>query len=205
MLGGLSCTKDTLQVVVLSIILCSDDGLICQCSPPRANHLLFVQTTEAWCVYTCELIDACLSAKCLIYKQQCFPCREKCEEQASLHLGCEVRWFQGRSTWSCLCFAAVCDVKIRQTNEKRLLICFYVWFQFRLYSRFEPGKCWFVVHLAGSAAREWWTRPCWCSKPSCYALFFFFFFWWGLLHGPQQGPDRMKEKTYKTGKRKTPA
>jgi len=24
----------------------------------------------------------------------------------------------------------------------------------------------------------------------------FFFFWWGLLHGPQQGPDRMKEKTY---------
>ena len=32
-----------------------------------------------------------------------------------------------------------------------------------------------------------------------------FFFWWGLLHGPQQGPDRMKEKTYKTGKRKTPA
>jgi len=35
--------------------------------------------------------------------------------------------------------------------------------------------------------------------------FFFFFFWWGLLHGPQQGPDRMKEKTYKTGKRKTPA
>ena len=20
------------------------------------------------------------------------------------------------------------------------------------------------------------------------------FFWWGLLHGPQQGPDRMKEK-----------
>ena len=24
--------------------------------------------------------------------------------------------------------------------------------------------------------------------------FFFFFFWWGLLHGPQQGPDRMKEK-----------
>jgi hypothetical protein len=33
----------------------------------------------------------------------------------------------------------------------------------------------------------------------------FFFFWWGLLHGPQQGPDRMKEKTYKTGKRKTPA
>ena len=29
--------------------------------------------------------------------------------------------------------------------------------------------------------------------------------WWGLLHGPQQGPDRMKEKTYKTGKRKTPA
>ena len=41
-------------------------------------------------------------------------------------------------------------------------------------------------------------------------LNFFFFFWWGLLHGPQQGPqqgpDRMKEKkTYKTGKRKTPA
>jgi len=25
-------------------------------------------------------------------------------------------------------------------------------------------------------------------------FFFFFFFWWGLLHGPQQGPDRMKEK-----------
>ena len=36
-------------------------------------------------------------------------------------------------------------------------------------------------------------------------LFFFFFFWWGLLHSPQQGPDRMKEKTYKTGKRKTSA
>ena len=33
----------------------------------------------------------------------------------------------------------------------------------------------------------------------------YFFFGWGLLHGPQQGPDRMKEKTYKTGKRKTPA
>ena len=31
---------------------------------------------------------------------------------------------------------------------------------------------------------------------------FFFFFWWGLLHGPQQGPDRQKEKTSKTGKRK---
>ena len=40
----------------------------------------------------------------------------------------------------------------------------------------------------------------------CLLCFFpFFFFWWGLLHGPQQGPDRMKEKTYKTGKRKTPA
>jgi len=26
---------------------------------------------------------------------------------------------------------------------------------------------------------------------------FFFFFWWGLLHGPQQGPDRMKEKNLK--------
>ena len=25
----------------------------------------------------------------------------------------------------------------------------------------------------------------------------FFFFWWGLLHGPQQGPDRMKEKNLK--------
>jgi hypothetical protein len=25
-------------------------------------------------------------------------------------------------------------------------------------------------------------------------VIFFFFFWWGLLHGPQQGPDRMKEK-----------
>jgi len=25
-------------------------------------------------------------------------------------------------------------------------------------------------------------------------MLFFFFFWWGLLHGPQQGPDRMKEK-----------
>ena len=23
---------------------------------------------------------------------------------------------------------------------------------------------------------------------------FFFFFWWGLLNGPQQGLDRMKEK-----------
>ena len=22
----------------------------------------------------------------------------------------------------------------------------------------------------------------------------FFFFWWGLLHGPPQGPDRMKDK-----------
>ena len=34
---------------------------------------------------------------------------------------------------------------------------------------------------------------------SCFASYisfvlFFFFFWWGLLHGPQQGPDRMKEK-----------
>ena len=37
------------------------------------------------------------------------------------------------------------------------------------------------------------------------AIRIFFFFWWGLLHGPQQGPDRMKEKTYKTGKRKTSA
>jgi hypothetical protein len=25
-------------------------------------------------------------------------------------------------------------------------------------------------------------------------MLLFFFFWWGLLHGPQQGPDRMKEK-----------
>jgi len=24
--------------------------------------------------------------------------------------------------------------------------------------------------------------------------FIHFLFWWGLLHGPQQGPDRMKEK-----------
>jgi hypothetical protein len=34
-----------------------------------------------------------------------------------------------------------------------------------------------------------------------FGSFTFFFFWWGLLHGPQQGPDRMKEKTYKTGKK----
>ena len=26
---------------------------------------------------------------------------------------------------------------------------------------------------------------------------FFFFLWWGLLHGPQQGPDRKKEKYLK--------
>jgi len=32
---------------------------------------------------------------------------------------------------------------------------------------------------------------------------FFFFFWWGLLHGPQQGPNRMKEKkTIRLGKGK---
>ena len=43
------------------------------------------------------------------------------------------------------------------------------------------------------------------ARKSGALLYFFFFFWWGLLHGPQQGPDRMKEKTYKTGKRKTPA
>ena len=46
---------------------------------------------------------------------------------------------------------------------------------------------------------------CTQSEP---AEILFFFFWWGLLHGPQQGPDRKKEKyknTYKTGKRKTPA
>jgi len=30
----------------------------------------------------------------------------------------------------------------------------------------------------------------------------FFFFWWGLLHGPQQGPDRMKEKPIRLGKGK---
>ena len=29
-----------------------------------------------------------------------------------------------------------------------------------------------------------------------------FFFWWGLLHGPQQGPDRMKEKPIRLGKGK---
>jgi hypothetical protein len=29
---------------------------------------------------------------------------------------------------------------------------------------------------------------------SRFPFFPFFFFWWGLLHGPQQGPDRMKEK-----------
>ena len=46
---------------------------------------------------------------------------------------------------------------------------------------------------------------CYCKNPLLFNRFFFFFFWWGLLHGPQQGPDRMKEKTYKTGKRKTPA
>jgi len=34
----------------------------------------------------------------------------------------------------------------------------------------------------------------------------FFFFWWGLLHGPQQGPDRMKEKNpIRLGKGKPPA
>ena len=45
----------------------------------------------------------------------------------------------------------------------------------------------------------------WVSCVAAANFFFFFFFGWGLLHGPQQGPDRMKEKTYKTGKRKTPA
>jgi len=47
----------------------------------------------------------------------------------------------------------------------------------------------------GSSLKQ---RPMCCS---CAALswfwglvFFFFFFWWGLLHGPQQGPDRKKEK-----------
>jgi hypothetical protein len=30
-----------------------------------------------------------------------------------------------------------------------------------------------------------------------FTKFEFFFFWWGLLHGPQQGPDRMKEKNLK--------
>jgi hypothetical protein len=29
-----------------------------------------------------------------------------------------------------------------------------------------------------------------------------FFFWWGLLHSPQQGPDRMKEKAIRLGKGK---
>ena len=44
-----------------------------------------------------------------------------------------------------------------------------------------------------------------------HAFFFFFFFGGGcytvlLLHGPQQGPDRMKEKKpIRLGKGKTPA
>ena len=33
-------------------------------------------------------------------------------------------------------------------------------------------------------------------------IMFFFFFWWGLLHGPQQGPDRVKEKPIRLGKGK---
>ena len=37
----------------------------------------------------------------------------------------------------------------------------------------------------------------------CVVSWHVFFFWWGLLHGPQQGPDRMKEKkTIRLGKGK---
>jgi hypothetical protein len=40
------------------------------------------------------------------------------------------------------------------------------------------------------------------SKPCTQDASTFFFFWWGLLHGPQQGPDRMKEKPIRLGKGK---
>jgi hypothetical protein len=35
------------------------------------------------------------------------------------------------------------------------------------------------------------------NKYTKMATDIYFFFWWGLLHGPQQGPDRMKEKNLK--------
>jgi len=48
------------------------------------------------------------------------------------------------------------------------------------YSIRTPGGKRIVVWKVG------WKEPLWYN--------FFFFFWWGLLHGPQQGPDRMKGK-----------
>jgi len=73
-------------------------------------------------------------------------------------------------------------------------------------SRWLRGKAGSFPRTPTRPSAAW--RLCWTSlffKMPCCTLLFFFFFWWGLLHGPQQGPDRMKEKTYKTGKRKTPA
>jgi len=48
-----------------------------------------------------------------------------------------------------------------------------------------------IAHTQISWA-SWNCRDKWSLNTS---LRLFFFFWWGLLHGPQQGPDRMKEKT----------
>jgi len=45
-----------------------------------------------------------------------------------------------------------------------------------------------------SASSEVWCPHSDLNEMSIHAFFFFFFFWWGLLHGPQQGPNRMKEK-----------
>jgi len=43
---------------------------------------------------------------------------------------------------------------------------------------------------------------CSANRSDAHFFFFFFFFGWGLLHGPQQGPDRMKEKPIRLGKGK---
>jgi hypothetical protein len=67
----------------------------------------------------------------------------------------------------------------------------------------HPQKRPHHTHLAGS---KWFSNNrAHKAFYSCHDTLIFFFFWWGLLHGPQQGPDRMMEKTYKTGKKKTPA
>ena len=63
----------------------------------------------------------------------------------------------------------------------------------------------YLSHLPWNSERSFYLKytvtnlqPGQVSKSLIEQLLFFFF-------GPQQGPDRMKEKTGKTGKRKTPA
>ena len=94
-----------------------------------------------------------------------------------------------------LSFRTKLDIKIQ--GHKQSVTCYIIDFDIVL------GDTWFHQNAANF---DYPTRTCTIhTRGVKHILYTFFFFWWGLLHGPQQGPDRMKEKNYKTGKRKTPA